>query len=309
MTELVRALPLILGAISLAIPFIAIVWLVAGKSHDRVTYLLKVLSSFTWILFVFLAIPWGFGNYYLRYILSGIFVVLFMVSVYKTWSHKFWVRKGFSFYLGTIYILIGLGLGLILNFWVIRGYWYSGDPVALESPFGKGKYVVIQGGNSGVTNFFHHYFKVQKYRYAIDVVKVDNLGFRASQFLPDSLQAYRIYGDTLYSPCNGTIVSVVRDEAENEIGVLNYENPAGNNVVVRCGEVNVLTGHLREGRVFVKEGDTVKSGQPLGEVGNSGYSIEPHLHMQAYQLDSAGEYIAIPMLINGRFPVMNSLIR
>jgi murein DD-endopeptidase MepM/ murein hydrolase activator NlpD len=52
-------------------------------------------------------------------------------------------------------------------------------------------------------------------------------------------------------------------------------------VVVRCGDVDILLAHLRRGSVLVKAGSAVELGQPLGKVGNSGYSMEPHLHLGA----------------------------
>jgi murein DD-endopeptidase MepM/ murein hydrolase activator NlpD len=38
--------------------------------------------------------------------------------------------------------------------------------------------------------------------------------------------------------------------------------------------------HLRAGSFLVKSGETVRAGQPLAEVGNSGYSFGRHLHVQ-----------------------------
>lgn len=54
----------------------------------------------------------------------------------------------------------------------------------------------------------------------------------------------------------------------------------GNYVILRCGDVYPLLAHLRNGSVHVKVGDTVRVGDQLGEVGNSGSSIQPHLHFQ-----------------------------
>lgn len=72
-----------------------------------------------------------------------------------------------------------------------------------------------------------------------------------------------------------------------------------------------LIAHLRPGSVVVAVGDQVKAGQLLGQVGNSGNSIEPHLHIGAVR----GRYIydrphdegapaglePVPLLIEGKF--------
>ena len=54
----------------------------------------------------------------------------------------------------------------------------------------------------------------------------------------------------------------------------------GNYVILKCGTVYPLLAHLRCGSLRVKPGDTVRAGEQLGEVGNSGSSLQPHLHFQ-----------------------------
>ncbi|OIH83229.1 peptidase M23 [Arthrobacter sp. UCD-GKA] len=58
---------------------------------------------------------------------------------------------------------------------------------------------------------------------------------------------------------------------------------AGNHVVVAASEHGpfVLLAHLREGSLRVGAGDRVAAGDPVGECGNSGNSIQPHVHVQA----------------------------
>jgi murein DD-endopeptidase MepM/ murein hydrolase activator NlpD len=46
------------------------------------------------------------------------------------------------------------------------------------------------------------------------------------------------------------------------------------------GGVFPLYAHLRCGSIKVKLGQQVTAGQLLGEVGNSGASLQPHLHFQ-----------------------------
>lgn len=54
----------------------------------------------------------------------------------------------------------------------------------------------------------------------------------------------------------------------------------GNYVILKCGDVYPLYAHLKQGSVCVRPGDRVHSGDPLGKVGNSGSSLQPHLHFQ-----------------------------
>jgi hypothetical protein len=55
---------------------------------------------------------------------------------------------------------------------------------------------------------------------------------------------------------------------------------AGNYLMLRSQRWFILLAHLRQGSIRVGVGDSVTKGQPIAEVGNSGSSIAPHLHMQ-----------------------------
>lgn len=54
----------------------------------------------------------------------------------------------------------------------------------------------------------------------------------------------------------------------------------GNYVCIKSGDFFVLLCHLRQGSVQVEVGEHVTEGQLIGQIGNSGSSIQPHLHLQ-----------------------------
>ncbi|MFE4821218.1 peptidoglycan DD-metalloendopeptidase family protein [Streptomyces sp. NPDC056704] len=101
---------------------------------------------------------------------------------------------------------------------------------------------------------------------------------RRSGATPD---AYLIYGAKLYAPCDGDVVSAADDYADQVPGTIRYEPPYGNHVFIDTGSELVKLAHLRPGTVTVTTGDRVRAGQLLGEVGNSGNTTEPHLHLHA----------------------------
>ncbi|MFJ8489107.1 peptidoglycan DD-metalloendopeptidase family protein [Streptomyces sp. NPDC094038] len=83
---------------------------------------------------------------------------------------------------------------------------------------------------------------------------------------------------------DGRVVSAADGIADQRPGEIRYQPPYGNHVFLDTGREIVKLAHLRPGSVTVAEGDTVRAGQPLGEVGNSGNSgngTEPHLHLHA----------------------------
>lgn len=59
-----------------------------------------------------------------------------------------------------------------------------------------------------------------------------------------------------------------------------FSNLGGNYVILDCGGFYPLYAHLRRGSVLVRPGQSVNAGEPLGAVGNSGSSLQPHLHFQ-----------------------------
>lgn len=60
-----------------------------------------------------------------------------------------------------------------------------------------------------------------------------------------------IFGETVYSPCNGPVIATI-DSLSNQIPpTTDREHPAGNHVVITGEGVNVLLALLQNGRVTV----------------------------------------------------------
>jgi hypothetical protein len=61
---------------------------------------------------------------------------------------------------------------------------------------------------------------------------------------------------------------------------------AGNHVIIHGEGFYVFLAHLQCGSLRVTEGDNVEAGQPIARIGNSGFTLEPHLHFQLFdQID------------------------
>lgn len=92
---------------------------------------------------------------------------------------------------------------------------------------------------------------------------------------------------------------------------MDRENPAGNYVLITCKGVEILLVHLRSGSITLEKGDRLNKGQPLGQVGNSGNTSEPHLHIEAQKAGTGNSVLegeGVPMIFNNRFLVRNSLV-
>jgi len=201
--------------------------------------------------------------------------------------------------------------------------WRSRDvppsAVNLAFPLGPGPYLVVHGGSGASTNAHLKTLDASEPRfrdwrgqsYGVDLVQLDVFGLRAKGLQPADPRAYRIHGARVLAPCAGRVLLAVDGLPNMRVPEMDREHMAGNHVLLRCAEADVLLGHLSPGSVQVRVGDAVATGVWLGGVGNSGNTSEPHLHIHAQRPGPAGEPLGgdpLPILFNDRFPVRGDLI-
>lgn len=160
------------------------------------------------------------------------------------------------------------------------------ERIALGFPLKTGKYFVLQGGKGLPANMFHYSYRGAVF--AIDIVKLNKYGNRADNVFSSNLEDYEIYGDTIFSPCAGKVINV-KDENPDNTPPVRKRGPSNlNAVVIQTDSCYVFLGHNKKGSAMVREGDIVKLGQPVALVGNSGFSLEPHLHIQVHKRSGTG---------------------
>jgi hypothetical protein len=83
------------------------------------------------------------------------------------------------------------------------------------------------------------------------------------------------------APVSATVVFVEKSIADHPPGEPTTDgNPLGNHIVLQAAaDEFVFLAHLQHGSVSIKVGDRVEAGQPIGAAGNSGHSVDPHIHM------------------------------
>jgi hypothetical protein len=148
------------------------------------------------------------------------------------------------------------------------------------------------------TNFFAQ-------RYAYDFNKTDGDGnpfpsSRALRFLVGklSVEECHAWAQPVFAPVSG-VVCDARDGWPDRTRINFVQNYlmtrlmpprirdedfrplTGNYVILGNGATFILLAHLRCGSLKVQTGQTVLVGDLIGEVGNSGNSMAPHLHIQA----------------------------
>lgn len=191
--------------------------------------------------------------------------------------------------------------------------------VNLAFPLEPGRYLVVNGGSALGTNA--HLFTLDtsepRFRnwrgqsYGVDLLKIDGLGLRAKGLQPANPRAYRIYGEHVLATCAGRVVLAVDGLPDMQVPEMDRAHMAGNQVLLRCEQADVLLGHLSPGSVRVREGDAVAAGVWVGSVGNSGNTGEPHLHVHAQRPGPVGAPLGgdpLPILFDGRFPVRGDRI-
>jgi len=118
-------------------------------------------------------------------------------------------------------------------------------------------------------------------------------------FIP--VEDTRAWSSPVYSPVNGVVVECLDGKSDRQkisfiydLFKLRTNKPkvsdgfgafGGNYIMLQADNIFVLLCHLRNGSLLVKKGDKVTIGQRIGEVGNSGNSIQPHLHIQVMYND------------------------
>ncbi|WP_455675396.1 M23 family metallopeptidase [Pradoshia sp.] len=280
--------------------FIATLW--GGIKKSKLDWLVQSLFTTFYISWLFMTAPWDFLTYYLRYIwvllLIGALILSYLKVRRKPFRAPFEKGEKWSFALN----LFLAGVFGLYNVLAISGLWTDEKAIELEFPLKEGVYYIGQGGAHVQVNYHHAY---ESQQYAIDIVKLDKWGVRATGIYPGENSKYRIYGDGVYSPCTGEVL-----EAEEKLPDLsppqtNPEKAAGNHVTLQCedADARVLIAHMQQDSLTVEEGDQVKAGEKLGLVGNSGNTSEPHVHIHA-EKDGVG----IPIKFNGRFLVRNDLV-
>lgn len=231
--------------------------------------------------FIYLYGAWVFLSVYCKYVFAAVFLIL-LVAILIRQHDKPTARKSRT--------ILNLSFSfLLLIFCVLYFTGTGGKPygtINLELPFKSGTYFVFQGGRGLPTNIFH--YGGRHTLYAMDIIKLDSSGGRGKHIFSKRLEDYEIYNDTIYSPCNGTIQRAEHSNPDN-IPPIRKRGPANlNGVVIETDNAYLFLGHMGHNRVFVHAGDRVVTGQPLGLAGNSGMSIEPHLHIQAHAKTNTG---------------------
>ncbi|MFL6246279.1 MAG: peptidoglycan DD-metalloendopeptidase family protein [Thermoanaerobaculia bacterium] len=279
------------------LPLIAIALLWRRSRHPVSAWIVTLFMAAGMAGFSVLVAPWGWFGVPLRTLIALAFVIALLMSLRRPVDPEATPPTAVRL---LVMVLIGVFFGRVAIA-AMQARTVPPGAIDLGFPLTRGAYLIVQGGSNPAANY--HALDAQQ-RYALDIARLNGAGMRARGLYPDDAHAYAIFGDTVVSPCDGTVVAAVDAFPDASRISLDTKNPAGNHVIVHCGDVDVTLAHLRRGSVAVQAGARVIRGTPLARVGNSGNSTEPHLHIHAVR-NGAG----VPLRFDGRWLVRNSIVR
>lgn len=272
------------------------------------SWLLTVSFVGSYIFFLFFIIFWPFG---LGYFWGYFLLMTFMFCVIKSCFNKKKDPLGSSITKITGFCVTFFCLIFFLWQIIMINLPHHGKSITLDFPLKNGHYYIAQGGDNSIINHHHH---VQAQKYALDIVKINNFGFRASKLIPKELNDYYIFNTPVYSPVDGEIVETADFFDDLIPPNADSSHPGGNYIVIKAKDSTVLIilAHLRKGSVLVSKNMEVFKGQELARVGNSGNTSEPHLHIHSVLQDTGDFFFndeGIQMIFDGKFLVRNDIIK
>ena len=162
----------------------------------------------------------------------------------------------------------------------------------------------------------HRWVLPEEFAYDIARLGQDDLSHRGSG---TRFENYYAYAAPVLAAADGVVIVAMDDQPENPAALRrpgesldNYgarvqeiqaallakgvSGIAGNYVMIDHGNSEYsLYAHLKPGSVHVKVGDRIAAGTPLGKLGSSGNSTEPHLHFQVCDAPDALTCAGIPV--------------
>ncbi len=305
-------------AVQIALPLALLLWLALLPAGSIVGFVLQAVAIGVFLFALARVAQWALPVWWLPWLYGALWVAAII----------WFLRKGLPALPMSPAGIWGWSAFAVSLCLLAAGGWYGVRALAgkslpqvevvdIANPFGSGMYMVGHGGSNTLVNGHMRTLDPNVARflpwrgqsYAVDFFGIGPLGLRANGWRPEDPAAYAIFGAPLHAPCDGEVSAAEGGMPDFRVPEEDPVNRLGNHVIIRCGDAEIVLAHMRQGSVTVARGQRIATGDLLGEVGNSGASTEPHLHIHAQRPAAegappvSGDPLAIR--IDGRFLVRN----
>lgn len=285
-------------ALQIALPLALIAWLAFLPAGSLTGFTVQAAGTGVFLFALARVAQWAVTGWWLPWVYGGLWLLAALASLYrKRFTGTPLLPEAVLGWLALVLSVLLLGLG---GWYGVKALAGSRPPpveiVDIANPFGPGWYLVGNGGSNRLVNVHLSTLddSVERFRpwrgqsHAVDFFGLGPWGFRANGWRPADPAAYAIFGTELRAPCDGEVVAAEGSMLDFEVPQQDLVNRLGNHVILRCGAVEIVLAHMRQGSLHVVPGDLLAVGDRLGEVGNSGASTEPHLHIHAQHSAAEG---------------------
>ena len=300
----------------LIVPLLLLAWLAFGRHETTARSVVVAALVATYIVAIGIAGLWLVLPWWLPVVYGAVMVwtIARRLPANDDRSPRPRVIRG-----SVVTVLIGALALVLVGFIgvVLAGRRPPLEPIDLGFPIRGDTYLVVNGGSDVVINAHMNTLdgeRFARYRgqsYGVDLVRINRVGLRVPGLLPADPAAYFIYGDPVVAPCQGRVVFAEDGAVDMPPPHADRAHMVGNHVILECGSVWIVLGHLQRGSVAVHAGQVIDPGHVLGRVGNSGNTGEPHLHVHAQRPGSAIAPLSgepVPIRLGGRYLVRNDRV-
>ncbi|MGM0766693.1 MAG: M23 family metallopeptidase [Pseudomonadota bacterium] len=300
------------------LPLALLAWVAFYPASGWLAWGLQLISVAAVLLGIGLAFLWAVPPFWVPYAYGLLLALIGATHLFRKGVPGTGVWRASAASSVVILAVAVLALpGGYLAWHAIKGRVLPAETVVdLAPPFPPGHYLIAHGGSAPMINAHLKTLDqtVERFRpwrgqsKALDIFRIGPLGFHKNGWQPTDPARYTTFGVPVLSPCGGEVALVVDGIEDMPVPEMDRDHMAGNYVAINCGDFFAILAHLRQGSIAVVTGDRVTTGDLLGQMGNSGNSSEPHLHLHAQKgLPEAAPLSGEPLWItlNSRFLARN----
>jgi len=307
---------LILYLLQALVPLALIAWLAFLPPRSTVGFWTQSISIAVALVAISLTGIWTFPPWWMPYVFGALLLASVVAGVVKNRTRSFLPQGSIGWLSAAGFLVLALYAANEIRVSLPARAMPLGRSIDLASPLGPGAYLVANGGAALSINAHAELLdqSVARHRpywgtaHGVDLVAIDRRGFRADGAMPAQPGRYEIFGRSVIAPCAGKVIVAVDGLPDMPVPQIDRNHLAGNHVILRCAGADILLGHFRKGSLLVRLGQTLGVGEAIAQVGNSGNTSEPHLHINAQEPGTADAPFSgapIPIRINGRYLARN----